>query len=49
MRPALGFWLFPINVFGGFPAEGSVQNRSFGKEFLNLTQYWPELGLLSLP
>ena len=33
VRPALGFWLFPINVFGGFPAEGSVQNRSFGKEF----------------
>ena len=49
VRPALGFWLFPIHAFGGFPAEESVQNRSFGKEFLNLTQYWPELGLLSLP
>ena len=26
-----------------------VQNRSSGKEFLDLTKYWPEIALLSLP
>lgn len=40
--------MFPIHGFGELPTEGSVENQSFGKKFLDLTQYWPELGLFSL-
>ena len=40
VRPAFGFWLFPVK------ALGSLED---GKTFLDMTEYWPELALSSLP
>lgn len=52
VRPAFGFWLFPMDAFGTLPEEAVLEEawfRPFTKELLNMTEHWPELGLLSLP
>ena len=52
VKPAFGFWLFPVNALGAFPEEGLSEDEGFRpktKQLLDLTQYWPELALSSLP
>lgn len=52
VKPAFGFWLFPMDAFGTLPPEAVSEEawfRPFTKELLDMTEHWPELGLLSLP
>lgn len=51
-KPAFGFWLFPMDAFGKLPEKAvseDVPFKRFAKGLLDLTEHWPELGLLSLP
>lgn len=52
VRPAFGFWLFPVEALGPIDEErlcSDQQSRPRGKAFLDMTEYWPELALASLP
>ncbi|KAK4696812.1 hypothetical protein P7C71_g1171, partial [Lecanoromycetidae sp. Uapishka_2] len=52
VRPAFGFWLFPLEALGPLREEGVPKNKGFrsrGKVILDMTDYWPELALTSLP
>ncbi|KAI0164579.1 hypothetical protein GGR57DRAFT_204416 [Xylariaceae sp. FL1272] len=56
-KPAIGFWLFPIEALGPIPepkepstADQSVINwNSRTKEFRDMRNHWPELCLTQLP
>ena len=52
VKPAFGFWLFPIDSLGALSEEGISEDVGFQpkpKDLLNMTEYWPELALSSLP
>ena len=52
VRPAFGFWLFPLEALGRIGQDGLLLDegaRPRGEMFRNMTEHWPELGLLSLP
>ena len=52
VRPAFGFWLFPLEALGRIGKDGLLvdeETRPRGEMFKDMTQHWPELGLLSLP
>ena len=49
VKPAFGFWLFPMEAMGPLQEEGVPENEGFrqrGKAILDLTKHWPELALL---
>jgi hypothetical protein len=51
VRPAFGFWLFPIDAFGPFQKNGDpVPNPGEinGREYKDLSRYYPELALSTL-
>ncbi|KAI0528202.1 hypothetical protein F5B22DRAFT_584156 [Xylaria bambusicola] len=54
-RPAIGFWLFPIEAMGPMPTpEETVDEFGEGyswkpKRLLDMRQYWPELCLTYMP
>ncbi|KAI9654533.1 MAG: hypothetical protein M1821_006623 [Bathelium mastoideum] len=47
VKPAFGFWLFPVDELGALPEKELSEDRFSG--FLDLTKHWPELALLDLP
>jgi hypothetical protein len=52
VKTAFGFWLFPLESFGQFTNEGdpeSQENVPYKCEPRDMTEYWPELALSSLP
>ena len=52
VRPAFGFWLFPVEALGPIDEEGFCKDQLYrprGKAFLDMTEYWPELAMTSLP
>ena len=52
VRPAFGFWLFPLEALGRIGEDGLLvneENRPRGEQVRDMTAYWPELGLSSLP
>ncbi|KAI8630374.1 hypothetical protein F5Y19DRAFT_484244 [Xylariaceae sp. FL1651] len=54
-RPAIGFWLFPIDALGPIPGPEALLNphdNGFpwaSKRVVDMRQYWPELCLASIP
>ncbi|KAI3325830.1 hypothetical protein HD806DRAFT_553102 [Xylariaceae sp. AK1471] len=54
-RPAIGFWLFPIEALGPMPGPEALlhpEDNGFSwesKRVLDMRQYWPELCLASMP
>ena len=51
VRPAFGFWLFPVDALGPLQEKGVAEKQGFTfvpKRMLDMTRSWPELGLLSL-
>ena len=52
VRPAFGFWLFPLEALGRIDKDGLLvdeEARPRGEMFRNMAEHWPELGLSSLP
>ncbi len=51
VRPAFGFWLFPLEALGRIGKDGLLdpETRPRGELFRDMTGHWPELGLSSLP
>ena len=52
VRPAFGFWLFPLEALGRIGNDGLLvdeETRPRGEMFKDMTEHWPELGLLRLP
>ncbi|KAL9102614.1 MAG: hypothetical protein Q9163_002258 [Psora crenata] len=52
VRPAFGFWLFPVEALGLINEEGLLEekgSRPTHGPFLNMTDHWPQLALSSLP
>lgn len=52
VRPAFGFWLFPVDALGYIDEEGlwrDQQSQLREEAFVDMTAYWPELALTSLP
>lgn len=52
-KNAIGFWLFPVEALGPLPPdeEEHADSSPFqqGKRVLDMSAYWPELGLSYLP
>ncbi|KAI1749479.1 hypothetical protein F4782DRAFT_513333 [Xylaria castorea] len=54
-RPAIGFWLFPIEALGPVPGPEALSNpqeHGFSwesKRVVDMRQHWPELCLASMP
>ncbi|KAI1740155.1 hypothetical protein F4680DRAFT_419826 [Xylaria scruposa] len=54
-RPAIGFWLFPIEAIGPLPGPESLINpeeftfRWEPKRVVDMREHWPELCLTSMP
>ncbi|KAK1993135.1 hypothetical protein LX36DRAFT_266387 [Colletotrichum falcatum] len=48
-RPALGFWLFPVHVFGDIPEEEDSTSWIRSKGIFDLSSYWPDLVLVDVP
>ena len=52
VRPAFGFWLFPLEALARIDGDGLLvdeEPRPRGEMFRNMTEHWPELALSSLP
>ena len=52
VRPVFGFWLFPLEALGRIGQDGLLVDENTqprGAMFKDMTEHWPELGLLSLP
>ena len=52
VRPAFGFWLFPLDALGPLHGEGFSEQAGVPhlvKPMLDMTAHWPELALLNLP
>ncbi|KAK2032922.1 hypothetical protein LX32DRAFT_670793 [Colletotrichum zoysiae] len=47
-RPALGFWLFPVDAFGQIPEE-DPDSWIRSKGIFDLSSYWPDLALVDVP
>ena len=48
VRPAFGFWLFPLESLGSLTEEGVSESEEFAhksKQLRDMTGYWPELAL----
>ena len=48
VKPAFGFWMFPVDVFGKVPASDDESENIFTKQIVNMSEHWPGLGLKSL-
>jgi 2EXR family len=50
VKPAFGFWLFPVDAFGPFGRDGEpVSNgETNGREYKDLSAFYPELALSTL-
>lgn len=50
VKPAFGFWMFPIavDVFGKVPSSDDEFDQVSTKQILNMSKHWPGLGLMSL-
>lgn len=48
VKPAFGFWMFPVDVFGKVPSSDEESENIFTKQILNMSEHWPGLGLKSL-
>lgn len=48
VKPAFGFWMFPVDVFGKVPSSGDECKKVFSKQIVDMSDYWPGLGLKSL-
>ena len=51
VKPAFGFWLFPVEAFGPIDENrlfDDEESRIGPKSFGNMTEHWPELALSSL-
>ncbi|KAI1774673.1 hypothetical protein F4818DRAFT_418566 [Hypoxylon cercidicola] len=48
VETAFGFWLFPVDAFGAFPEDPVEGLGPAAASFMDLGEYWPELGLLNL-
>ncbi|RMJ16043.1 hypothetical protein BHE90_008689 [Fusarium euwallaceae] len=51
-RPAIGFWLFPLESIGALPGVDKCrlpEPRGFYRSFLDMSKYSPELCLAQLP
>ncbi|KAH8156565.1 hypothetical protein CIB48_g11682 [Xylaria polymorpha] len=54
-RPAVGFWLFPIEALGPVPGREALLDAGDdgfqweSKRVVDMQQYWPELCLASMP
>ena len=52
VKPAFGFWLFPVDALGPLQEKGVPEHqgfRSVPKRMLDMTEHWPELALLNVP
>ena len=49
VRPAFGFWLFPVKALGPIEEKGLSEDQRSLPDFMDMTEYWPELALSSLP
>ena len=52
VRPAFGFWLFPVEALGRIGKDGLLVDEERcprGERFRDMTEHWPELGLSNLP
>ena len=52
VRPAFGFWLFPLEALGRIGEDGLLideETQPREEMFKDMREHWPELGLLSLP
>ena len=52
IRPAFGFWLFPLEALGRIDGDGLLEDeepRPGDLMFRNMTEHWPELAMSSLP
>jgi hypothetical protein len=51
VQPAFGFWLFPGDAFGSFGTDGAPapQGDLNGREYKDLSKFYPELALSMLP
>ncbi|KAI0530395.1 hypothetical protein GGR58DRAFT_508475 [Xylaria digitata] len=52
-KPAIGFWLFPIEAIGPVPgSEALAENSEFAweaKRIVDMRKYWPQLCLACIP
>jgi hypothetical protein len=50
IKPAFGFWLFPVDAFGSFRPDGDpVPNgETNGREYKDASGFYPELALSTL-
>ena len=51
VRPAFGFWLFPLEALGRIGEDGLLveETRPSNEKLRDMTGHWPELGLSVLP
>jgi len=52
VKPAFGFWLFPLEALGPLPKEGTSVDWGIhfrAKRMVDMSEHWPELALVSLP
>ena len=47
-KPAFGFWMFPVDVFGKVPTSDAESENIFTKQIVNISEHWLGLGLKSL-
>ncbi|KDN72139.1 hypothetical protein CSUB01_09724 [Colletotrichum sublineola] len=48
-RPALGFWLFPVNAFGEITEEEGPTSWIRSRGIFDLSSHWPDLALVDVP
>ena len=50
VKPAFGFWLFPVDAFGPFKQNGDPMpiGETNGREYKDLSRHYPELALSTL-
>lgn len=52
VRPAFGFWLFPMEALGPYPEQGVSEEQGYRRAqntMVDLRAHWPELALMNLP
>ncbi|PLB50323.1 hypothetical protein P170DRAFT_435525 [Aspergillus steynii IBT 23096] len=45
VKPAFGFWIFPLRLFGKIPSSEEECNEVDSKQTLDLSDHWPGLGI----
>ena len=48
VKPAFGFWMFPVDVFGKVPSSDDECKKVFSKQIVDMSEHWPGLGLKCL-